>query len=353
MSAVLTVEGLRAGYGARPVLTGLDLTLVDGVTAILGSSGCGKTTLLRAVAGFVEPEAGRITIAGTEVVGDGRSLPARRRGVGYVPQEGALFPHLSVAANIAFGLPRSERRRALAAGGVVTDLLDLLDLPRELAERAPHQLSGGQQQRVAVARALAPKPRLVLLDEPFSSLDAGLREDTGRAVLRAVRATGAAALLVTHDQGEALSLADQVAVMDAGRFLQVAAPRELYLAPVSAGVAAFVGHAVLLDAEVSASAPHRAASELGDLVLAAARPAGPTRLAVRGEQLEVVPGATAGVPGEVVEVSFFGHDASVGVRLAGGTVVIARIAALGVPEVGEQVGVRVVGPVVSFDRDAE
>ncbi|TNM36705.1 ABC transporter ATP-binding protein, partial [Nocardioides albidus] len=213
----LEIRGLQAGYGRTTVLQGLDLRVASGVTAILGSSGCGKTTLLRAVAGFVEPSAGTIDVAGRRVVdrgrehapGGARSVPARSRGIGYVPQEGALFPHLSVARNVAFGLPRARRRDAAA---VVDAALELVELDPALARRYPHELSGGQQQRVALARALAPRPALVLLDEPFSSLDASLREETGRAVVRALRAADAAAVLVTHDQGEALSLADQVAV---------------------------------------------------------------------------------------------------------------------------------------------
>ena len=242
----LEVAGLTASYGARPVLRDVSLRVESGVTAVLGHSGCGKTTLLRVVAGFLTPDAGTVAIAGRTVVGAGRAVPPRRRGIGYVPQEGALFPHLDVAGNIGFGLRREERSAR------VTELLDLVELPRGLADRQPHQLSGGQQQRVALARALAPKPRLVLLDEPFSSLDAGLREETGRAVVRALRASGAAAVLVTHDQGEALSLADQVAVLADGVLLQAGTPAELSSNPVPA-VADFLGHATLLVGEVVAS----------------------------------------------------------------------------------------------------
>ena len=160
-----------------------------------------------------------------------------------MPQEGALFPHLDVAANVGFGLPRAPAASA-APGSARCSTWS--SCRRRWPTRYPHELSGGQQQRVALARALAPEPALVLLDEPFSSLDAGLREDTGRAVARALRASGATAVLVTHDQGEALSLADQVAVMRAGRFLQVSPPAEIYLRPASPEVAGFVGHATLL-----------------------------------------------------------------------------------------------------------
>ena len=339
MTAALEVTGLRAGHGTRTVLDGLDLTVAGGVTAVLGPSGCGKTTLLRAVAGFITPTAGTIVIDGRSV----RGVAPRRRGVGYVPQEGALFPHLDVAGNIAFGLGRGTTRSARRAR--VEELLALLELPGDLAARHPHQLSGGQQQRVAVARALAPSPRLVLLDEPFSSLDAGLREETGRAVVRALRAAGAAALLVTHDQGEALSLADQVAVMADGRFLQIAPPADVYLAPEHPDVAAFLGSATLLAGECGQDG--RADSPLGAVTLATALPPGPVTLVVRSEQVQVST-APAAVPGVVDEVSYFGHDATIRVRLASGDVVTARVAGIGIPGVGTKVGLEVIGPLVAY-----
>ncbi len=340
----LEVHGLRAGYGGRDVLRGVDLVVPAGLTAILGPSGCGKTTLLRVVAGFVAPSAGSVAVAGATVAGGGRAVPPRRRGVGYVPQEGALFPHLDVAANVAFGLPRGERR-----GHRVTEVLDLVELPRDLVARYPHELSGGQQQRVALARALAPAPALVLLDEPFSSLDAGLREDTGRSVARALAAAGTAALLVTHDQGEALSLADQVAVMHDGAFLQVASPAAVYLDPADARVAEFVGHVSMLPGTVvggpDGTEVHCA---LGVLPLREKPGRGAVRVAVRAEQLQVRTEAGRGVPAVVEEVSYFGHDATSRVRLASGELVAARTPAAGVPEVGARVFVQVDGDVVAF-----
>ena len=152
MTAALEVRSLEAGYDRTPVLRGLDLVVEDGITAILGPSGCGKTTLLRAVAGFVRPTGGSVVVAGTTVVGGARQVPARLRGLGYVPQDGALFPHLSVAGNVAFGLSRSERHGA----DLVAEMLELVELPTSMSTRYPHELSGGQQQRVALARALAP-----------------------------------------------------------------------------------------------------------------------------------------------------------------------------------------------------
>jgi iron(III) transport system ATP-binding protein len=338
----LEVQALRVSYGEQEVLRGVDLTVKGGVTAIVGPSGCGKTTLLRAVAGFVTPTSGSVTVAGKEVVGSGRPVPPRRRGLGYVPQEGALFPHLSVVANVGFGLPRNERRNSRR----ISETLELVELPRSLADRYPHELSGGQQQRVALARALAPSPALVLLDEPFASLDAGLREETGRAVVRALRAAGAAALLVTHDQGEALSLADQVAVMSEGAFLQVGAPSEVYLAPSGTRVAAFLGHSTLLTGKVDH--PAEAVCALGALPLRDKLEPGPVTVVVRSEQVQVRPSGAPGVVAEVLDVSFFGHDATVRVRLVSGEQVTARTPAGEVPAPGDQVTVQVVGDVVAF-----
>ena len=336
----LRVTGLAKSFGDTRVLDGLDLDVREGITAVLGSSGCGKTTLLRVVAGFLEPDAGTVSIGGAVVAGDGRAVPARARRVGYVPQEGALFPHLDVTANVGFGLPRAARR-----GARVREVLDLVELPSAVARRYPHELSGGQQQRVALARALAPEPALVLHDEPFSPLDAGLREETGRAVTRALRASGATAVLVTHDQGEALSLADQVAVMSQGRFLQVSPPADIYLRPASAAVAGFVGLATLLPGVATGRS---AACDLGEVSLLSAH-AGPVLLAIRPEQVTVATGARDGAEAEVVDVSYFGHDATVRARVSGTeTVVIARVPAGGVPAPGTTVCLRVSGEVLAF-----
>ncbi|WP_435770010.1 ABC transporter ATP-binding protein [Nocardioides sp. SYSU DS0651] len=363
MTSALEIRGLEAGYAGTRVLRGLDLMIQDGVTAILGPSGCGKTTLLRAIAGFVRPTAGRVSVAGVEVVSDRRVVPARQRGLGYVPQDGALFPHLTVEANVGFGLPRGRRRDAAR----VAAALRLVELPAELAQRYPHELSGGQQQRVALARALAPQPRLVLLDEPFSSLDASLREETGRAVVRALRAAGAAAVLVTHDQGEALSLADQVAVMMGGAFLQVASPAEVYLAPAEPRVAAFLGHAALVAGTVPADAgPGGSVTcALGALPLRTPTAPGPVQVAIRAEQVQISPvegpvegpdeGPVEGpgdrlhaATGAVLDVSFYGHDATIRVALDSGERVSARTPADSVPRTGDRVRVGVVGDVVAF-----
>ncbi len=345
----LRVTGLTKSFGPVRVLDGIDLDVPSGITAVLGASGCGKTTLLRLVAGFLQPDAGTIRLGERVVAGEGRPVPPRGRRTGYVPQEGALFPHLDVAANVAFGL--GSVRRSAAARARVEEMLDLVELPRAAASRQPHELSGGQQQRVALARALAPEPDVVLLDEPFSSLDAGLREETGRAVARALRASESTAVLVTHDQGEALSLADQVAVMADGRFIQVATPNVVYLDPVTPEVASFVGSAAL----VAASATHGIAQcALGEVPVRGALE-GPVLLAIRPEQVAVTPKDEVGsLAAEVLEVSFFGHDATVRARVAGPdrlVEVTARVSSGEVPQPGAEIGVRVLGEVLAFPGD--
>jgi iron(III) transport system ATP-binding protein len=343
MSA-LTVTGLVKSHGRTPVLTGVDLHVPSGTTtALLGPSGCGKTTLLRIVAGFDDPDAGTVQLGGRVVAGAGRGVPARSRGIGFVPQEGGLFPHLSVAGNVAFGLPRRLRRDRTRVAG----LLALVGLDASLADRAPHQLSGGQQQRVALARALAPEPSLVLLDEPFSSLDAALREDTRRAVADALRATGATAVLVTHDQAEALSTADQVAVVRGGRLAQLADPRTLYSRPADLEVAAFVGEAVVLDGEAAGG---RVTSELGELSLGRPCADGPVRVLLRPEQLRLSGGA--GTRARVRGVDFYGHDARIELELPSGLRVSARTEGGDLPSEGAEVTVVVAGPAVPFPAAA-
>ena len=338
----LTVTDVTKSFGSTPVLSGIDLHVPSGsLTALLGASGSGKTTLLRLIGGFDDPDAGTIVVGDRVVAGPGIGVAAHRRGIGFVPQEGGLFPHLPVAGNVAFGLPRRQRRdRARIAA-----LLTLVGLDAGLAERWPHQLSGGQQQRVALARALAPEPSLVLLDEPFSSLDAALREETRQAVADALRASGATAVLVTHDQAEALSMADQVAVLRAGRLVQLTDPRTLYRRPRDLDVAAFVGEAVVLDAEVRDGMAHCA---LGAVELEPAVPDGRARILLRPEQLRLGSPA-APLPGaRVGRVDFYGHDSRVWLDLASGLRVSARLEGADVPSAGQEVSVSVVGPALPF-----
>jgi iron(III) transport system ATP-binding protein len=238
----VAVTGLHKAFGTQPVLTGVDLEVPAGsLTAILGPSGSGKTTLLWMLAGFERADAGTITIGDATVDGPGVHVAAERRRIGYVPQEGSLFPHLTVEANVGFGLPARERR-----GGKVTGILQTVGLGG-LGRRYPHQLSGGQQQRVALARALAIEPAVVLLDEPFASLDAHLRASVRADVQEIFRRAGITAVLVTHDQDEALSMADRVAALRDGKIAQCAAPEDLYSRPVDAALAGFIGAANLLE----------------------------------------------------------------------------------------------------------
>ncbi|MEU4928546.1 ABC transporter ATP-binding protein [Streptomyces yokosukanensis] len=241
----LLINRLEAAHGRSPVLTGLDLTVEDGALAcVLGPSGCGKSTLLRIVAGFHPATGGRVTLHG-RTLDDGRTrVAAERRHIGYVPQDGALFPHLTVAANIGFGLPRADRRER------VGEMLNLVGLDG-LADRHPHQLSGGQQQRVALARALAPRPQLLLLDEPFAALDAALRTELRTEIAATLRSAGATAILVTHDVDEAFAFADTIAVMRAGRIVQADTPDALYHRPADEGIARALGEANLLLAKAT------------------------------------------------------------------------------------------------------
>jgi len=342
------IQGLCKSFGPSPVLSGIDLSVRSGsLVAILGASGSGKTTLLRLLAGFERADSGRIAVAGEPVCDAGLHVAPERRRIGYVAQEGALFPHLSVQDNVLFGLPRRERRDAARAAG----LLELVGLPASYAARGPHQLSGGEQQRVALARALAPGPRLVLLDEPFSALDAALRTETRRAVAAALSQAGATALLVTHDQSEALSMGEQVAVLRRGRLVQMASPETLYRRPVDAELARFVGEAVLLPGRAEGDA---VSCCLGRLALAPpptgvqAGPQGEVDVLLRPEQLRL--DGAGGVAAVVREVTFYGHDASVALRLDGGVAVTARVSGHGVPSVGETVRVAVAGAVTAFAR---
>ncbi len=331
----ISVSGLTKSFGSRLVLDGLDLEVEDGeIMAVLGPSGCGKTTLLRILAGFLAPDDGQVDFDATTVAGSSGSVPAWQRKVGYVPQEGALFPHLDVRGNILFGLPRKERTSSRLA-----ELLELAELPREIAGSYPRELSGGQQQRVALARALAPRPRVVLMDEPFSSLDAALRISAGREVTRVLRHTKSTALLITHDQGEALSLADRVAVMEAGRIKQVDRPTELYGAPVDVSVGSFVGDANLLPGVLVAAG---ASCALGTVPLRATpglAPGSIVTLLIRPEQLRLGPGDAA----RVEEVTFYGPHASVRISLPDGTMLLARVDPSAVPVAGDLVGVDVTG----------
>jgi iron(III) transport system ATP-binding protein len=342
--AALEVHGLTKGFDGAPVLREVSFELeAGGLIAILGASGGGKTTLLRLIAGFERPDSGTIRLTGEILAGGGVFKRPEQRGIGYVAQEGALFPHLSVADNITFGLPRAARR----AGARVEELLAMVDLPASYANRGPATLSGGEQQRIALARALAPGPKLVLLDEPFSALDAGLRVETRGAVAAAISRAGAAAILVTHDQAEALSMGSRVGVLQSGVLSDLRGPAEFYRRPASPALARFIGEAVFCagiagDGSVSCA--------LGRLDLGDAGVRGPVEIMVRPEQIKLSASAHDGVPARVDSVVFYGHDAIVRLRLPGGAEapVTARVFSHAAPVAGSDVWLHVEGDVVAF-----
>jgi iron(III) transport system ATP-binding protein len=242
----LSISGLSAAYGSVKVLHDITLDVPPGVVlSVVGPSGSGKTTLLRCVAGFERPTSGTVRV-GDRVVSDARhQVPPHERGIGYVSQDGAVFPHLTVGQNVGFGLAKTDRTPERIAG-----LLELVNLPADLAGRRPDQLSGGQQQRVSLARALARRPAVMLLDEPFSALDTHLRESTRELVGTVLRSAGVTTLLVTHDQEEALSFSDLVAVLEGGRLRQIGSPLELYDRPVDVPTARLLGSTLELQATV-------------------------------------------------------------------------------------------------------
>ena len=306
----VAVTGLYKAFGAHQVLTGVDLEVPAGsLTAILGPSGSGKTTLLRLMAGFERADAGTIGIGDVLVDGPGVYVAAERRRIGYVPQEGSLFPHLTVEGNVGFGLTGRERR-----GGKVAGLLETVGLGG-FGKRYPHQLSGGQQQRVALARALAIEPAVVLLDEPFASLDAHLRASVRADVHEIFRRAGTTAVLVTHDQDEALSTANWVAALRDGKIAQCAAPEDLYRRQADAELASFIGAANLLEGVLDGGVVKTLLGSLPLNPAASLGPAGRVTVLIRPEQIDIGPNE-AGVTGHVTSYGYHGHDAVLHVQPA-------------------------------------
>lgn len=350
---MLDVRALTKTFGKAPegvtALDAVDLHVRRGeLVTVVGPSGCGKTTLLRAIAGFEHPDSGTITVAGARVAAsNARTVAAHDRGIGLVPQEGALFPHLSVAQNVGFGLTHLPRRERQAR---VRETLDLVGLPH-LGKRRPYELSGGQQQRVALARALAPGPEVILLDEPFSALDEYLRETLRTEVRTLLAELGTTAILVTHDQEEALALGDRVAVMREGRVVQVGRPQETYFQPLDLELARFLGDAVVVGGEAQptthlgcsdaiscratgadvCAGDARVSCVFGDLPVASwhGQP-GLCDVLIRPENIRVLPagGAHPGLTGTILQHTFYGHDGVLRVQ---------------VPELSEEISVRVLG----------
>jgi iron(III) transport system ATP-binding protein len=343
------VESVTAGYGGDPVLVDLNLAVASGeLVAVLGSSGSGKTTLLRVLAGFIRPSAGSVILGTRTVSGPHAWVPPEDRHLGIVPQEGALFPHLDVRRNVGFGLDRSSE-----SSRRVNEVLEMVSM-QDFADARPQELSGGQQQRVALARALAPCPDLLLLDEPFSALDASMRVSLRAEVRDLLKALGTTAIMVTHDQEEALSIADKVAVMRHGRLVQMASPAQLYQRPADIAVARFVGDAVELPATWNGS--DSVDTPLGPVAVRSASNAGAGAViaVLRPEQLVVAdPRAIddvnlGGGVGVVSSVSYHGHSSLLQVRLASGQDIAVRVPGELTVAAGERVRILVTGAASIF-----
>jgi iron(III) transport system ATP-binding protein len=342
--ADLICRGVAKSFRTRTVLQAVDLDVPEGtLTAILGPSGSGKTTLLRVIVGFIAPDRGTVTVGSSILAGGRKQVPPDKRAIGYVAQEGALFPNRSVAENVGFGLTRAQRKEATRS----VEVLELVGLGEDYVDRRPHELSGGEQRRVALARALAPRPRLVLLDEPFSGLDASLRVSTREHVLHALTAEGSTAVMVTHDQAEALSMGREVAVLRDGQLVQTASPTALYRTPADLEVARFVGEAIVLSGEARGPVVSCA---LGQLEVHEPGLTGPVQVMIRPEQVRVRGAGTDGTPARVLGSTYYGPDSVLRLELQTpeATPIVARTFDLDVPDVGDQVELSVVGPVITY-----
>ena len=339
---LLEVENLSHSYGVHQVVRGLSFSLPRGaIGCLLGPSGCGKTTVLRCIAGFEAAQHGAIRISGREVSGPHTMLPPEKRRIGMVFQDYALFPHLTVNGNIAFGLHRAPQAERSAR---VAELAALVGLSGAL-EKYPHEISGGQQQRVALARALAPRPDLLLLDEPFSNLDVDLRERLSAEVREIIKASGATAVLVTHDQQEAFAVADEIGVLHDGRIQQWDSAYNLYHRPANRFVADFVGQGVFLPAAAINSSELEI--ELG--VLRGIAPHGGRNLEVLLRPDDVVHDDDAPTRAEVVHKAFRGAEILYTLRLQSGSKVLALVPSHHNHAIGERIGIRLdVDHVVAF-----
>lgn len=348
----LVIDHASVTHGSTLAVDDVSLTIRQGeLVAVLGPSGCGKTSLLLSIAGLLPLQAGSISVGGRELSRPGRTVPPEKRGVGWVPQEASLFPHLTVGENIGFAVPRGRTR-----ADRIAELAHLVGLGA-LTNRAPNQLSGGQAQRVALARALAPRPEVLLLDEPFAALDTQLRTGLRREVAELLRAQGTTSILVTHDQEEALTLADRVAVLRDGHLEQFGTPEEIYQQPASDWVAQFVGDVVELEGRWRAG---RVTCAFGAVEAAAVgfAPADgdAVRLMLRPEWIvprhDLLAHAAAGADARVASISYAGHDAMLACDLTAGLTVRMRMAAVDLPEVGEQLRLAVQRPGLAFPAAA-
>jgi len=312
-SSLLQVHGLTKQYESMgpKVVDGVSFTVESNeIFAILGPSGCGKTTTLRVMAGFERIDSGSVELRDRVIECPNTNIPADKRGIGFVFQEYALFPHLSVEENVGFGLGRLSKRDRIERINAMLKLTGMSGY----ADRKPHELSGGQQQRVALARALAPMPDIILLDEPFSNLDAVMRQSTRNEIRAILKKAGISAILVTHDQEEALSFADRIAVMSEGKIEQIGTPEQVYYSPRTEFVALFLGRTNVLNARASGMEAH---TVLGELMIN--RPAsGEVKLSIRPGHLTLERATELncnGLCGTVVSREFKGHDITYKVRL--------------------------------------
>jgi len=348
----LDVQDLRQSYGSKPVVDGLSFALRRGaIGCLLGPSGCGKTTVLRCIAGFEPVQSGRILIDGEVMSTAGAAVAPEKRRVGMVFQDYALFPHLTVAQNIAFGLPAQGRDARVA------ELAAIVGLEGSLASY-PHEISGGQQQRVALARALAPRPALLLLDEPFSNLDTELRERLSLELRDIIKSTGTTAVLVTHDQHEAFSIADEIGVLHGGRIQQWDVPYNLYHRPVNRFVADFVGQGVFLPATVLNN--RQVQIELGvlegDIPAACSMGCAECGKGCLADILlrpdDIVHDDNAATKAEVLNKAFRGADILYTLKLESGRKVLALVPSHHNHALGERIGIRLdVDHVVAFQPE--
>jgi putative spermidine/putrescine transport system ATP-binding protein len=340
MGISLRLEGAEVSYGAALTLHGISLDVQPGeFFCLLGPSGCGKTTMLNVIAGFLPLRAGRVFLGGEDVT----AMPPQRRKIGVVFQSYALYPHMNVEDNVGYGL-KVQKRPPEAIRQRVAEMLALVQLTGK-EKRYPRQLSGGEQQRVAIARALAIEPRLLLMDEPLSNLDARLRDEMRTELKRIQRAAGVTTIFVTHDQAEALGLGDRVAVINAGRIEQIGAPREIYRAPATPFVAGFVGRSNVIDGHVEPGGGG-AVLRVGELRFDMEGPAwsraGAVGLFLRPEELTLsrTPLSGNSVPGTIVDVVYGGLTVTCRVRTALGELEICQVGRPGLdPQNGEAVHV--------------
>jgi len=348
MAALLEIAGIEHAYNGRRVLSDFSLTLARGqIGCVLGPSGCGKTTALRCIAGFENIRSGRITLGGQEMSRPGRTVPPERRSVGMVFQDYALFPHLSVADNVGFGLRRldsAERTRRVA------ETLEVIGMARS-GDRYPHELSGGQQQRVALARALAPQPELLLLDEPFSNLDVDLRERLGLEIRDILKQQNMTAILVTHDQHDAFAIADEIGIMRHGRIEQWGTPYEIYHRPATRFVADFIGQGALLPGTVLPGSQIRLELGVFQGNVPADWPQG-TVVDVLLRPDDILHDDASPLQAQVLHKAFRGAEFLYTLQLPGGGRVMSLVPSHHNHAIGEKIGIRLeIDHLVAFRRE--